>query len=111
MNQEESLKNISIVAQELGLAQHVLRFWEQEFSVIKPFKRKGRRLYKTSDIALLKKIKNLLYNEGYTIKGVKKLLDKNQVKSDSEKTYRNCLKVSVSDLQEIYDFISQKYGM
>lgn len=63
------------VADELGVQQHVLRFWETKFSQIKPMKRGGgRRYYRPDDVILLKNIQHLLYTEGYTIKGVQKLL-------------------------------------
>jgi DNA-binding transcriptional MerR regulator len=71
----EALKTISEVADELDLPQHVLRFWETRFSQIKPMKRGGgRRYYRPDDIDLLKGIKALLYDEGYTIRGVQRLL-------------------------------------
>lgn len=69
----EALKTIGKVSKELGLSTHVLRFWENKFSEIKPLKIKGRRYYKPSDVEIIKKIKELLYNYGYTIKGVQKL--------------------------------------
>lgn len=66
---------ISEVADELDVQQHVLRFWETKFSQVKPLKRGGgRRYYRPEDVLLLKKIHTLLYTEGYTIKGVQKLL-------------------------------------
>lgn len=70
-----AFRTISEVADELDVPQHVLRFWETKFSQIKPLKRGGgRRYYRPEDVALLKRIHNLLYTEGYTIKGVQKLL-------------------------------------
>lgn len=70
-----AFRTISEVADELKVQQHVLRFWETKFSQIKPLKRGGgRRYYRPEDVALLKKIHHLLYTEGYTIKGVQKLL-------------------------------------
>lgn len=70
-----AFRTISEVADELDVQQHVLRFWETKFSQIKPLKRGGgRRYYRPEDLALLKKIHTLLYTEGYTIKGVQKLL-------------------------------------
>lgn len=70
-----AFRTISEVADKLGVQQHVLRFWETKFSQVKPLKRGGgRRYYRPEDIALLQKIHNLLYTEGYTIKGVQKLL-------------------------------------
>jgi len=72
---------ISEVAEELGIQQHVLRFWETKFSQIRPMKRGGgRRYYRPEDVALLRHIHSLLYTEGYTIKGVQKLL-KGQTKN------------------------------
>ncbi len=70
-----AFRTISEVADELGVQQHVLRFWETKFTQIKPLKRGGgRRYYRPEDVALLKRIHHLLYSEGYTIKGVQKLL-------------------------------------
>ncbi|MEL0105848.1 MAG: MerR family transcriptional regulator [Rhodospirillaceae bacterium] len=72
-----AFRTISEVAAELDLPQHVLRFWETKFSSVKPLKRGGgRRYYRPEDVALLKHIRELLYVEGYTIKGVQKLLNK-----------------------------------
>lgn len=70
-----AFRTISEVADELKVQQHVLRFWETKFTQIKPLKRGGgRRYYRPEDVALLKRIHALLYTEGYTIKGVQKLL-------------------------------------
>lgn len=70
-----AFRTISEVADELGVQQHVLRFWETKFSQIRPLKRGGgRRYYRPEDVALLKRIYDLLYTEGYTIKGVQKLM-------------------------------------
>ncbi|MDH3382065.1 MAG: MerR family transcriptional regulator [Flavobacteriaceae bacterium] len=72
-----AFRTISEVANELAVQQHVLRFWESKFSYIKPMKRGGgRRYYCPEDVNLLKNIHHLLYSEGYTIKGVQKLLQK-----------------------------------
>lgn len=71
----EAYRTISEVAQDLDLPQHVLRFWETQFVQIKPLKRGGgRRYYRPEDIELLRAIRHLLYGEGYTIKGVQKIL-------------------------------------
>jgi len=70
-----AFRTISEVAGELNVEQHVLRFWETKFAQIKPLKRGGgRRYYRPEDVELLKNIHHLLYSEGYTIKGVQKLL-------------------------------------
>ena len=71
----DAFRTISEVAEDLDLPQHVLRFWETRFSQIKPMKRGGgRRYYRPDDIDLLRGIRHLLYDEGYTIKGVQKIL-------------------------------------
>jgi DNA-binding transcriptional MerR regulator len=71
----EAFRTISEVADELNVPQHVLRFWESRFSQIKPVKRAGgRRYYRPDDIDLLKGIRALLYSDGFTIKGVQKVL-------------------------------------
>jgi DNA-binding transcriptional MerR regulator len=70
-----AFRTISEVADELHIPQHVLRFWETKFSQVKPLKRGGgRRYYRPDDISLLRRISDLLYIQGYTIKGVQRLL-------------------------------------
>lgn len=72
---ETAFRTISEVADVLDVQQHVLRFWETKFSQVRPLKRGGgRRYYRPEDLALLTRIHYLLYTEGYTIKGVQKLL-------------------------------------
>ena len=72
-----AFRTISEVASELNLPQHVLRFWETRFPQVNPTKRGGkRRYYRPEDIMLLRQIRSLLYDDGYTIKGVQKLLKK-----------------------------------
>jgi len=74
----EAFRTISEVSKDLSLPQHVLRFWETKFVQIKPIKRGGgRRYYRPEDIELLKGIKYLLYNDGYTIRGVQKVIKEN----------------------------------
>ena len=71
----EAFRTISEVSKDLSLPQHVLRFWETKFIQIKPIKRGGgRRYYRPEDIKLLRGIKSLLYNDGYTIRGVQKVI-------------------------------------
>ena len=71
----EAFRTISEVAEELNLHKHVLRFWEVKFPQIKPMKRGGgRRYYRPADMELLRGIRHLLHAEGYTIKGVQKIL-------------------------------------
>jgi DNA-binding transcriptional MerR regulator len=74
----DAFRTISEVADDLDLPQHVLRFWETRFSQIKPMKRGGgRRYYRPQDVELIKGIRHMLYDQGYTIKGVQKLLRDN----------------------------------
>ncbi len=71
----DAFRTISEVAEDLVLPQHVLRFWETRFPQIRPLKRAGgRRYYRPADVILLRSIRQLLYDEGYTIKGVQRLL-------------------------------------
>lgn len=80
-----AFRTISEVAGSLDVPQHVLRFWESKFSQIKPLKRGGgRRYYRPDDIVLLQRIKKLLYDDGYTIKGVQKLLREGAFKASGE---------------------------
>ena len=70
----EAFRSISEAADEVGVPQHVLRFWETKFAFIRPMKRAGgRRFYRPYDIAVLRQVERLLHSEGYTIKGVQKL--------------------------------------
>ncbi|MBB4266995.1 MerR family transcriptional regulator [Roseospira visakhapatnamensis] len=79
---DAAFRTISEVATELDVPQHVLRFWETKFSHIRPMKRGGgRRYYRPEDVVLLTTIRDLLYREGYTIKGVQKLLRDNGAKA------------------------------
>jgi DNA-binding transcriptional MerR regulator len=71
----DAFRTISEVADEVDVPQHVLRFWETKFAQIKPLKRGGgRRYYRPEDVELIRRVRNWLYDDGYTIKGVQKLL-------------------------------------
>ena len=92
-------QTISEVSVQLDVPAHVLRFWESKFSVLKPLKRSGgRRYYRTEDILLLKSIKSLLYDEGYTIKGAQNSLKKRISASESVQT--NAAEQSLSAMQQ-----------
>ena len=79
----EAFRTISEVADELEVPQHVLRFWESKFPQVKPLKRAGgRRYYRPDDVVLLRRIRQCLYDQGYTIKGVQKLLREGALKSE-----------------------------
>jgi len=78
----DAFRTISEVAEDLDIPQHVLRFWETRFTQIKPMKRSGgRRYYRPDDVDLLRGIRRLLYGEGYTIRGVQRILKENGIKS------------------------------
>jgi DNA-binding transcriptional MerR regulator len=77
----EAFRTISEASDQLGVPQHVLRFWETRFSFIRPMKRAGgRRFYRPQDLAVLRGVRTLLHDEGYTIKGVQKLHKEQGVK-------------------------------
>lgn len=79
----EAFRTISEVADELEVPQHVLRFWESKFPQVKPLKRAGgRRYYRPDDVVLLRRIRQCLYDQGYTIKGVQKLLREGALKAE-----------------------------
>ena len=78
----DAFRTISEVADDLDIPQHVLRFWETRFAQIKPMKRSGgRRYYRPDDVDLLRGIRRLLYGEGYTIRGVQRILKEHGVKA------------------------------
>jgi DNA-binding transcriptional MerR regulator len=78
----DAFRTISEVAEDLDIPQHVLRFWETRFSQIKPMKRSGgRRYYRPDDVDLLRGIRRLLYGEGYTIRGVQRILKEHGIGS------------------------------
>ena len=80
-----AFRTISEVSTDLDVPQHVLRFWESKFTPVRPLKRGGgRRYYRPEDVDLLRRIRNLLYTDGYTIKGVQRLLREGHGKLLSE---------------------------
>ncbi len=90
----EAFRTISEVAATLDVPQHVLRFWESKFTQVRPLKRGGgRRYYRPEDIELLQTIRDLLYDDGYTIKGVQKLL-----RDGSLKPKRQTARAAESDI-------------
>ena len=103
----EAFRTISEVSKDLSLPQHVLRFWETKFAQIKPIKRGGgRRYYRPEDVDLLKGIKNLLYNDGYTIRGVQKVIKENGSKNilfSTNKTNSKLQQKTFTDSENIYN--------
>ena len=79
----EAFRTIGELSEELGVAQHILRYWETKFPQLRPLQRAGnRRYYRPADVALARRIHHLLSNEGYTVRGVQKLL-RGQSKTES----------------------------
>ena len=105
----DAFRTISEVAGELDLPQHVLRFWETKFSQVKPMKRGGgRRYYRPEDVALLRHVRSLLYDEGYTIKGVQKLLRQGGVNKAELRTGKSAQKSATRSAANTDDIASVK---
>ena len=80
---------------------HVLRYWEQEFPQLKPVKRRGnRRYYQRQDVLLIRQIRSLLYDEGFTINGARQRMDGEEAGDDSSQ-YKQMLKQMISELEEV----------
>ena len=105
MKSPQAFRTISEVSNEVNIPAHVLRFWETKFPNINPLKRSGnRRYYRPEDVKLIIKIKTLLYDNGYTVKGVQKLLKENH-NNNNEK---NNIKEKLSSILEDIDNIIKK---
>jgi len=100
-------KRYFTISEASGLCEvkpHVLRYWEQEFSQLKPIKRKGnRRYYQRHDVLLIRQIKELLYNNGYTILGAKQKLNEDESSQESKKSAIKEIEQEVQDLIDILD--------
>lgn len=100
----DAYKTISEVSEELDIPQHVLRFWESHFPQIKPSRMRGsRRYYRPEDIEILKRIKILLYSQGYTIKGAKKMVGKKNTPQQLPSSSITSTAAIVADAREISD--------
>jgi DNA-binding transcriptional MerR regulator len=105
MKSPQAFRTISEVSSEINIPAHVLRFWETKFPNINPLKRSGnRRYYRPEDVKLIIKIKTLLYDNGYTVKGVQKLLKEN----DNKNNEKNNIKEKLSSILEDIDNIIKK---
>ena len=102
----EAFRTISEAAGELDLPQHVLRFWETRFSQVKPMKRGGgRRYYRREDIDLLRGIRELLYERGYTIKGVQRVLKERGAKHLASIGSGEALDEAVPTVPDVEDIV------
>ena len=113
---ESAFRTISEVSQDLDVPQHVLRFWESKFTQIKPLKRGGgRRYYRPEDVQLLSQIRDLLYKDGYTIRGVQKLLREPGAKGKAEPAAEPVdetaiLREMVKELRELKRILAEARG-
>ena len=109
MKSPDAFRTISEVSRETKIPTHVLRFWESKFSNINPLKRSGnRRYYRPEDVKLIIQIKTLLYENGYTVKGVQKLfkdksnkLEKSNTIDDNKDLLKNNLKIILDDIDNL----------
>ena len=107
MKSPQAFRTISEVSNEINIPAHVLRFWETKFPKINPLKRSGnRRYYRPEDVKLIIEIKNLLYDKGYTVKGVQKLLkEKDTINSknlnNNDNKFIDNLKSILEDIDNI----------
>ena len=105
MKSPQAFRTISEVSNEVNIPAHVLRFWETKFPNINPLKRSGnRRYYRPEDVKLIVRIKTLLYDNGYTVKGVQKLLKEN----DNKNNEKNIIKEKLSSILKDIDIIINK---
>jgi len=95
---------IGEAAKLCDLKPHVLRYWEQEFDQIKPVKRNNRRYYQRQDLLLIRQIRSLLYDQGFTIVGARQWLKVGEASEDS-KRYRQLLKQTITELESIRDLL------
>ena len=107
MKTPQAFRTISEVSNEINIPTHVLRFWETKFPNINPLKRSGnRRYYRPEDVKLIIEIKNLLYDKGYTVKGVQKLLKENDTivsknLNNNDNKFKDSLKSILEDIDNI----------
>ena len=102
MKSPQAFRTISEVSNEVNIPAHVLRFWETKFPNINPLKRSGnRRYYRPEDVKLIIRIKTLLYDNGYTVKGVQKLLKENDNKNNEKNNIKEKLFSILKDIDNI----------
>ncbi len=105
MKQEAVYQSISDVAASLNIPTHVLRFWETQFVQLKPMKRVGgRRYYRAEDVTLVQEIYDLLYKQGFTIKGAQKYL-KALKKGEAQPIIQNKEEVFLNEMKSVRDYL------
>ena len=98
---------IGEVSDLCGVKSHVLRYWEQEFSQLKPVRRGNRRYYRRQDVVLIRQIRNLLYDQRFTIDGARSQLKSSPEKAANDR-YKQLLREAVTELEEISDLLKGK---
>lgn len=106
MKAENAYRTIAEVSELLQVPASVLRFWETQFHQIKPIKRMGRRHYQASDVVLLARIRDYLYKDGFTIKGVQKRLRQGQEPAQTEGSLESRNDVFFQEITEIRDYLA-----
>jgi DNA-binding transcriptional MerR regulator len=102
MNKDEQFYKIHQVSTKTNVSPHILRYWEKEFRFLKPLRdQRGQRIYSEKDIKNIEKIKEILYNEGYKIKGAKKKLLNNKKEIKQTQPLIGFLKKILKDIHEI----------
>ncbi len=105
MKSESAYRTIAEVSDMLNVPAHVLRFWETQFNQIRPVKRVGgRRYYRNEDIELITQIRDYLYKDGYTIKGVQKILKSS---GREENSSSNISEKFIDEMKEVRDYLGQ----
>jgi len=94
---------IGEVAKLCDLKAHVLRYWEKEFTQISPVKRNNRRYYQRQDVILIRQIKSLLHDQGYTLSGAKQYLSSDN-NEDDQSQYKQLLRQTISELEDLLEF-------
>lgn len=103
----EAFRTIGEVAAELGIAQHILRYWETKFPQLRPLQRAGnRRHYRPQDVILVRRIHQLLTQEGYTVRGVQQLLKNGQAPAEKKPAEKPDLRAMASELRRVRERLS-----
>ncbi len=97
---------IGEVAKLCDLKAHVLRYWEKEFSQISPVKRNNRRYYQRQDVLLIRQIKSLLHDQGYTLSGAKQYLS-GENNEDDQTQYKQLIRQTINELEEILESLKR----
>ena len=102
---QDALRTIGEVAKATGIKAHVLRYWEQEFPSLSPLKRRGnRRYYQRQDVILIRQIRSLLYDQGFTIGGARQRLGGETVKEEATQI-RQIINQTVSELEDVLSML------